>query len=499
MTDNSLLDRKLATLPDRCYSTSVGRSAIISVAVLFYLTYHLYQFIFKVLLRQAQAGMFDNLSDKLDGVFKRLKGHGTLTEKNISDGLREVRMALLEADVHFKVVKKFIADIKERALGQEVMKSLTPGQQVVKIVNEELTNLMGGSSEEISLKGTHPVAIMMVGLQGSGKTTSSGKLAIHLRKTGRKPYLVPADVYRPAAIDQLQKLGEQIDVPVFASSTDMDPVDICQQARVAAQKEGCDVVLLDTAGRLHIDEELMGELQRIKAAVQPSDILLVADAMTGQDAVNMAKSFDDALGIGGVVLTKMDGDARGGAALSIKSVTRKPIKFIGVGEKLNDLEVFHPDRMASRILGMGDMLTMIEKAQEAVDAKQAAALEKKLRKNQFTLEDFRDQMTQVRKMGSLSDIIGMIPGMGKLKQMKNLEVDDSQLVRIEAIINSMTPQERRHHSIINGSRRKRIAKGSGTKVQDVNQLLKNYTQVMKMMKKLNKGGMRGLGRGMMPF
>jgi signal recognition particle subunit SRP54 len=379
------------------------------------------------------------------------------------------------------------------------MTSLTPGQQVVKIVNEALTELMGGQNEALSLKGTHPVAIMMVGLQGSGKTTTSGKLAIHLRKEGRKPYLVPADVYRPAAIDQLQKLGSQIDVPVFASSTDMDPVDICQQARVAAHKEGCDVVLLDTAGRLHIDEALMAELQRIKAAVQPSDILLIADAMTGQDAVNMAKSFNDALGIGGVVLTKMDGDARGGAALSIKSITRKPIKFIGVGEKLNDLEVFHPDRMASRILGMGDVLTMIEKAQETVDAKQAAALEKKLRKNQFTLEDFRDQMVQIRKMGSLSDLIGMIPGMSKLKQMKNFEVDDSQLVRIEAIINSMTPQERRHHNIINGSRRKRIARGSGTRVQDVNQLLKNYTQVMKMMKKFNKGGMRGLGRGMLPF
>lgn len=443
--------------------------------------------------------MFDSLSDKLDGVFKRLKGHGKLTEKNISDGLREVRMALLEADVHFKVVKQFIAGIKERSLGQEVMTSLTPGQQVVKIVNEALTQLMGGQNEELSLKGTHPVTIMMVGLQGSGKTTTSGKLAIHLRKKGRKPYLVPADVYRPAAIDQLQKLGSQIDVPVFASSTDMDPVDICQQARVAAHKEGCDVVLLDTAGRLHIDEELMAELQRMKAVVQPSDILLIADAMTGQDAVNMAKSFDDALGIGGVVLTKMDGDARGGAALSIKSITRKPIKFIGVGEKLNDLEVFHPDRMASRILGMGDVLTMIEKAQETVDAKQAAELEKKLRKNQFTLEDFRDQMVQLRKMGSLSDLIGMIPGMSKLKQMKNFEVDDSQLVRIEAIINSMTPQERRHYNIINGSRRKRIARGSGTRVQDVNQLLKNYTQVMKMMKKFNKGGMRGLGRGMLPF
>jgi signal recognition particle subunit SRP54 len=443
--------------------------------------------------------MFDSLSEKLDAVFKRLKGHGTLTEKNISEGLREVRMALLEADVHFKVVKQFIADIRERALGQEVMASLTPGQQVVKIVNEEMARLMGGQSEELNLNGTHPVALMMVGLQGSGKTTTTGKLAIHLRKKGRKPYLVPADVYRPAAIDQLQKLGAQLEVPVFASTTDMDPVDICQKARVAAHKEGCDTVILDTAGRLHIDDELMAELQRIKAAVQPSDILLIADAMTGQDAVNMAKAFDDALGIGGVVLTKMDGDARGGAALSIKAITRKPIKFVGVGEKLNDLEVFHPDRMASRILGMGDVLTMIERAQEAVDIKEAAALEKKLRKNQFTLDDFKNQLAQVRKMGSLSDLIGMIPGMGKLKQMKNVEVDDKELVRIEAIINSMTPHERRQHAIINGSRRKRIANGSGTTVQDVNQLLKNYTQVLKMMKKLNKGGLRGLGRGMMPF
>lgn len=443
--------------------------------------------------------MFDNLSEKLDAAFKRLRGHGTLTEKNISDGLREVRLALLEADVNFKVVKQFIVDIKERSLGQEVMTSLTPGQQIVKIVNEELAGLMGGQHEDLNLSGRHPVSLMLVGLQGSGKTTTTGKLAIHLRKKGRKPYLVPADVYRPAAIDQLQKLGQQLDVPVFDSHTDMSPVDICQKARVAAQKEGCDTVLLDTAGRLHIDEALMGELQQIKAAVQPSDILLVADAMTGQDAVNMAKAFDDALGIGGVVLTKMDGDARGGAALSIKSITRKPIKFIGVGEKLNDLEAFHPDRMASRILGMGDVLTMIEKAQEAVDVKEAAALEKKLRKNQFTLEDFKDQLAQVRKMGSLSELMGMMPGMGKLKQMKNFEVDDNELVRIEAMINSMTPKERRQHNIINGSRRRRIAKGSGTKVQDVNQLLKNYTQVMKMMKKLNKGGMRGLGRGMLLF
>ncbi len=443
--------------------------------------------------------MFDSLSDKLDAVFKRLKGHGKLSESNISEALREVRLALLEADVNFKVVKQFVADIKERALGQEVMTSLTPGQQVIKIVNEELTRLMGGQHETLSLSGTHPVPIMLVGLQGSGKTTTAGKLAVLLRKQGRRPYLVPADVYRPAAIDQLQKLGSQLNVPVFASRTDMDPVDICQRARVEAQKSGCDTVLLDTAGRLHIDQELMGELQRIKAAVRPSDILLVADAMTGQDAVTMAKAFDDALSIGGVVLSKMDGDARGGAALSIKSITQKPIKFIGVGEKLSDLEPFHPDRMASRILGMGDVLTMIEKAQAVVDAKQAVELQKKLRRNEFTLEDFRDQLRQVRKMGSLSEIIGMLPGMNKLKQMKNMDVDEHELTRIEAIINSMTPQERRQHAIINGSRRRRIAGGSGTSVQDVNQLLKNYTQIMKMMKKFQKGGMRGLGRGMSPF
>ena len=320
-----------------------------------------------------------------------------------------------------------------------------------------------------------------------------------LRKTGKQPYLVPADVYRPAAIDQLKKLGDQLGVPVFDSTPDMDPVTICQDARVAAQKAGCDTLLLDTAGRLHIDEALMDELSRIRTSVKPTDILLVADAMTGQDAVNIAKSFDERLDIGGVVLTKMDGDARGGAALSIRSITGKPIKFIGVGEKLSELEAFHPDRMASRILGMGDVLTMIEKAQEVVDEKKAIELEKKLRKNQFTLEDFRDQMRQIRKMGSLTDLLGMIPGMGKIKQMKNLQVDEKELVHIEAIINSMTVQERRQYGIINGSRRKRIAAGSGTRVQDVNRLLKNYAQVMKMMKKFNKSGMRGLGRGMLPF
>lgn len=443
--------------------------------------------------------MFDNLTDRLNAVFKKLKGHGKLTEKNVQEGLKEVRMALLEADVHYKVVKNFIADIKERALGREVMASLTPGQQIVKIVNEELTELMGGHLTDLNLSGSFPSSIMLVGLQGSGKTTTAGKLAVLLRKKGRKPYLVPADVYRPAAIDQLQKLGQQLSVPVFPSSAEMDPVQICQDARTTAHKEGLDTLLFDTAGRLHMDEALMDELCRIKDAVKPSDILLVADAMTGQDAVNIAQSFNDALDIGGVILTKMDGDARGGAAISIKSITNKPIKFIGVGEKLSDLEPFHPDRMSSRILGMGDVLTMIEKAQAVVDEKKAAELEKKLRKNEFTLEDFRDQMVQIRKMGSLSDLIGMIPGMSTNKHLKNLEVDEKEFIRIEAIINSMTPRERRQHTIIKSHRRKRIAKGSGTKVQDVNKLMKNYSQVLNMIKKINKGGMRGMGRGMLPF
>lgn len=443
--------------------------------------------------------MLENLSERLNTVFKKLKGHGKLTEQNIEDGLKEVRMALLEADVNYKVVKGLISNIKNRALGQEVLASLTPGQQVIKIVNDELTELMGSHHEDLRLSGQKPVSVMLVGLQGSGKTTTVGKLAVFLRKKGKKPYLVPADVYRPAAIDQLKKLGEQVGAPVFSSDAKMDPVDICREARIAAQQQGCDTLLLDTAGRLHVDEELMDELCRIKDALQPSDILLAADAMTGQDAVNIAKAFDSALDIGGVVLTKMDGDARGGAALSIKAVTGKPIKFIGVGEKLSALEPFHPDRMSSRILGMGDMLSFIEKAQSMVDEKQAIDLEKKIRKSQFTLEDFRDQMASIRKMGSISDLIKMIPGVGKSKQFKNLEVDENEFVRIEAIINSMTPRERRQHGLINGSRKKRIAKGSGTKVQDVNKLLKNYTQVLKMLKKMNKGGMRGMSRGMLPF
>ncbi|MFW6052395.1 MAG: signal recognition particle protein [Desulfosalsimonas sp.] len=443
--------------------------------------------------------MFDNLSEKLNSVFKKLKGHGKLSEKNIEEGLREVRLALLEADAHYKVVKQLISDIKARAIGQEVLSSLTPAQQVIKIVNEELTALMGGKNQGLNFFGPIPNTVMLVGLQGSGKTTTAGKLAVHLRKEGKKPYLVPVDVYRPAAIDQLQKLGSQLSVPVFPSTTEMAPVAIAEKARQRAPSEGCDTLILDTAGRLHIDEELMEELAEIQKSAQPSDVLLVADAMTGQDAVTMARSFDQALDLGGVILTKMDGDARGGAALSIKAVTGKPVKFIGVGEKVTALEAFHPDRMASRILGMGDMLSFIEKAQSAVDEKKAAELEKKLRKNEFTLEDFRDQMAQVRKMGSIGDLIKMIPGMGKNKQLSNLQVDDRELARIEAIINSMTPAERRNHNILNGSRRKRIAKGSGTNVQDVNKLLKNYNQVLKMMKKINKGGMRGLPRQMMPF
>jgi len=443
--------------------------------------------------------MFENLSDRLAGVFKQLKGHGKLTEKNIEDGLKEVRLALLEADVHYRVVKQFVADVKARALGEEVMASLTPGQQVVKIVNEQLTELMGAKNTALNLAGTHPVPLMLVGLQGSGKTTTTGKLAVYLRQQGRKPYLIPADVYRPAAIDQLQTLGRQIDVPVFPSSTEMDPVNICLQGRAAAHQAGCDTALIDTAGRLHIDDALMEELRRIRDAVHPTDILLVADAMTGQDAVNIAKAFDEALDIGGVVLTKMDGDARGGAALSIRSITGKPIKFVGVGEKLSALEVFHPDRMAGKILGMGDVLSLIEKAQAVVDDQQAAQLEKKLRQNEFTLDDFRDQLLQVSKMGPLGDLLGMIPGLGRHKQLKNLQVDEKELDHVVAIINSMTPEERRRHMLINGSRRKRIADGSGTSVQAVNRLLKNYGQMLKMMKKINKGGMRGLGRGMLPF
>ena len=441
--------------------------------------------------------MFDNLSDKLNSAFKKLRGRGTLTEKNIEEGLKQVRMALLEADVNYRVAKKVISDIKERALGQEVMHSLSPGQQVIKIVFDEFTRMMGDSHKGLNLEGRSPSAVMLVGLQGSGKTTTAGKLGLYLRKKGKKPFLVPVDVYRPAAIDQLKKIGKQLDLPVFPSTTDMLPLAICEQAVAMGREKGYDILILDTAGRLHVDEALMAELQVIKKGVHPSEILLVADAMTGQDAVNIAGSFDKTVGLDGVVLSKMDGDARGGAALSIKAVTGKPLKFIGVGEKSTDLEPFHPERMASRILGMGDTLSFIEKAQEAVDVKAAEALEKKLKKNQFTLEDFRDQMASVKKMGSIKDLIGMLPGVNS-KQLKGMNIDEREFVRIEAIINSMTPDERKNHGIIKSSRKKRIAKGSGVTVQDVNKLLKSYTQTMKMVKKFNKGGMRSL-KGMLPF
>ena len=443
--------------------------------------------------------MFDNLSQRLNAVFKGLKSHGTLSEEDINQALREVRLALLEADVNYKVVKDFIKRVKERATGQEVMESLTPGQQVVKIVHEELIALLGQQNRGINLAGRQPAVIVLVGLQGSGKTTTAGKLARWLRKKGRKPYLVPADVYRPAAIEQLITLAKQLNCPVFESTTEMMPVDIARQAVKKAELLGLDTVIIDTAGRLHVDEALMGELKQIKEALQPQEILLVADAMTGQDAVNIAGAFDKELDITGVILTKMEGDARGGAALSIQAVTGKPIKFVGVGEKLSALEPFHPDRVAGRILGMGDMLSLIEKAQDTMDHKKALELREKLKKNEFTLEDFRDQLRQVRKMGSLEQILSMIPGMNKMKKFKGMMPDERELVKIEAIINSMTPLERRKYQIINASRRKRIAKGSGTSVQDVNKLLKNYAEMNKMLKKLGKGKLRGLPKGLFSF
>ena len=425
--------------------------------------------------------MFESLSDKLNQTFKQLKGHGRLSEKNIQDALKQVRLALLEADVNYKVVKGFINKIRERTVGQEVLTSLTPGQQVIKIVSEELTDLMGETRQELELTGRTPFGIMLVGLQGSGKTTTAGKLALHLRKIGRHPYLVPADIYRPAAIDQLSKLGAQLNLPVYATDPSMKPEEICCDAMSKAGMAGADVLIMDTAGRLHIDEDLMSELVRIKEQVNPTEILFVADAMTGQDAVTVAKQFNQLLDVTGVILTKMEGDARGGAALSIKAVTDKPIKFIGVGEKMDALEPFHPDRMASQILGMGDMLSLIEKAQQEFDEKEAINLAKKLKKRKFDLEDFRKQLQQVKKLGSIEQIIGMLPGMGQLKQLKKLKPDEKELVMVEAIINSMTKEERANHKIINGSRRKRIAKGSGTKIQDVNRLLKNFTQTKKMM------------------
>ncbi len=440
--------------------------------------------------------MFDNLTDRLEGVFKKLRGHGKLTEENISEAMREVRTALLEADVNLQVVKDFVAAITEKAVGQEVLTSLAPGQQVVKVVHDELVTLLGSETEPLRLDGRQPVIIMMAGLQGSGKTTTSAKLAKLLKEKGRKPFLVPADVYRPAAIEQLHVLAEQVGVPVFASTTEQSPVDIARQAVAQAEQDGLDTIIIDTAGRLHVDEKLMGELQDISSAVELSEILFVADAMTGQDAVTVADKFNTDLEITGVVLTKMEGDARGGAALSVKKVTGKPIKFAGVGESLDALEVFHPDRTASRILGMGDVLSLIEKAEKVVDEKEAKKLAGKIRKNRFTLEDFLEQIQQIKKMGNLEQLMGMVPGINKLKQLKDApKPDEKELFKTEAIIRSMTKKERANHKIINASRRIRIAKGSGTSVQEVNRVLKSYTMMLKMMKKfqgksVGKGGKR---------
>ncbi len=434
--------------------------------------------------------MFDSLTERLQGVMQSLKGHGKLTAEDIDAAMREIRLALLEADVNFKVVREFVAHVKERALGAEVMESLTPAQQVVKIVNEELVALMGSGDSKLAFSGHPPTVILMAGLQGSGKTTTCAKLAKLLKKDGKSPVLIAADVYRPAAIDQLQTLGERVGVPVYAPGAHLDPVDIARDGVEFARQHG-DVAIVDTAGRLHVDEELMAELVNIAGAIKPHNVLLVVDSMTGQDAVNAADAFRGHVELDGVVLTKLDGDARGGAALSVRAVTGKPIKFASTGEKLDDFDTFHPDRMASRILGMGDVLSLIEKAEDSLDEKKAAEMEARLRRAEFTFEDFLDQLKQVRKMGSLSSIIGMLPGVPGMKELKNVQVDDGQLDRIEAMIFSMTPHERRHPDMIQGSRRQRIARGSGTTVQDVNALLKQYREMQKMLKMFSSGRMKG--------
>ncbi|MHB8828467.1 MAG: signal recognition particle protein [Syntrophales bacterium] len=443
--------------------------------------------------------MFENLSDKLDVIFRKLKGKGRLDEENIQTALKEIRIALLEADVNFRVVRDFIDEIKKRAVGQEVLESITPGQQVVKIVHERLIELMGTTSSQLRFGGRIPAPIMLVGLQGCGKTTTAVKLARLVAAGGKRVYLVSADVYRPAAMEQLKVLGEKIGAGIFDAAGLSEPVEICRMAVEEARRGGYEVIIVDTAGRLAIDTPMMEELKKIKSLINPTEILFVADAMTGQDAVNVAGRFDELLGIDGVIMTKMDGDARGGAALSLKAVIGKPIKFVGAGEKIDALEVFHPERMASRILGMGDVLTLVEKAREAVDEKQQRELEKKLRKNEFTLDDLRTQMKQISKMGPLEDVIGMLPGMKKIKALKELKPDERELVRTGAIIDSMTPLERRNYLIIDGSRRKRIARGSGTTVQDVNTLLKNYVEMRKLMKRFTKGGIKSLRRGNFRF
>ena len=440
---------------------------------------------------------FEGLSSRLQAITKKLSGKARITEGDLKEVLREVKLALLEADVNYKIVKDFIAEVNEKALGQDVLKSLTPGQQVVKIVKDEIEELLGGTTSKINFTPNPPTIIMLVGLQGSGKTTTAGKLANLLRKQGKKPLLVACDVYRPAAIKQLQVVGAQINIPVFANENSKDVPHIAKQAINEAMSKLNDVIILDTAGRLHIDEELMQELKNIKQNVKPHEILLVVDSMTGQDAVNVAEHFNQNLGIDGVILTKLDGDTRGGAALSVKKVTGKPIKFAATGEKLSDIEEFHPDRMTSRILGMGDMLSIIEKAEEAFDQEEALKLEKKLKKQEFDLDDYLTQLRQMKKMGSFSSLMKMIPGMNKFGDIK---VDDKEFVRIEAIICSMTKEEKKNTRLLNASRRQRIAKGSGTKVQDINKFINSYEMTQKLMKKMqnNKGGMKNMLKGIDP-
>ncbi len=440
--------------------------------------------------------MFETLSGKLSGSLRKVRGRGRLTEENVSKTLNEVKMALLEADVNFRVVKAFLRSVNSRAVGEEVQGSLTPGQQFIKIVNEELTEMMGGANSGLTEPETAPLVTMLVGLQGSGKTSSAGKLARLYKTEGKHPYLIPADIYRPAAIQQLQVLADTLGISCYPSRTDQNTLDIVQNGLEAAKHEEADAVFIDTAGRLHIDQELMEELSRIKDSVMPHEILFVADAMTGQEAVIVAKGFNDLLDITGVMLTKMDGDARGGAALSIRAITQKPIKFIAVGEKLENLEAFHPGRIASRILGMGDMLSLIEKVEDSFSEREALQIQKKLRRNEFTLEDFRDQLRSMRKMGSIKDVIGMLPGMNA-SSVNDANIDDKKLIHIDAIISSMTIKERNNHKLMNGSRRIRIAKGSGTTVSELNRLLKQFIQMRKMMQKLTKVSNPGKAMRMM--
>jgi signal recognition particle subunit SRP54 len=440
--------------------------------------------------------MFEDLTLKFETILRKLRGRGRLSETNVKDALKEVRLALLEADVNYKVVKDFISQVQEKAVGQEVLHSISPAQQLIKIVNDELTALLGNQRAEIRFSAQPPTIFVLVGLQGSGKTTACGKLARYYRKKGRFPLLVAADVYRPAAREQLEILAKSLDVPFFTSQD--DPVKICRSAVEHARKEGKDLVIIDTAGRLHIDQPLMQELSDIKKAVSPHEIILVADAMTGQDAVNIAQTFEEKIGLDGIFLTKMDGDARGGAALSVRAITGKPIKFVGVGEKLDQLEMFYPDRMASRILGMGDVVSLVEKAQQSVDLAEAQKLEEKLQKEDFTLDDFYHQLQQLKKMGPLESILEMIPGMGG-KALKGLKVDQKAMLRVESIINSMTKDERRKPHLVDGSRRRRIAQGSGTSVQDVNQLLKQFFMMQKMIKKAAKMDLKKLEKGFLPL